>query len=53
MNEAYTLETAENEIHGIYQWFAKEAPGVTVREEGHLASLWNIADAFYETEKES
>jgi hypothetical protein len=45
-----TLEQAENEIAAIYRWFAQEAPGVTVREEGHLANLWAVADAHYEKE---
>lgn len=40
-----TLETAENEIASIYRWFAHEAPGVTVKEEGHLAQLWAFVDA--------
>ena len=38
----------ENELHeevaAIYRWFAKEAPGVKVREEGRLASLWALID---------
>lgn len=39
------LEEAENEISSIYRWFAQEAPGVAVREEGHLAQLWAFVDA--------
>lgn len=41
------LHSVETEISGIYKWFAKEAPGVTVQEEGHLAQLWALADAYY------
>lgn len=44
------LDEVENEIASIYRWFAHEAPGVTVREEGHLAQLWSIADAYYAEE---
>lgn len=39
------LEEAENEIASIYRWFAEEAPGVVVQEEGHLAQLWAFVDA--------
>lgn len=46
-----TLEETENEIAGIYRWFATEAPGVTVREEGHLAALWAVADDYYAKEE--
>lgn len=48
---AYTLEQPEKEIQSIYQWFAREAPGVAVREEGHLADLWSIADYYYALEE--
>ena len=48
-----SLEEVENELSAIYQWFAKEAPGVVVREEGHLADLWAIADAYYDLEGQS
>lgn len=47
-----TLEETESEISGIYRWFAAEAPGVVVREEGHLAQLWAVADAYYEKEEQ-
>lgn len=46
-----TLEEVEAEIYSIYRWFAKEAPGVTVREEGHLAALWSLADYYYALEE--
>lgn len=42
------LTTAENEIYQTYQWFAKEAPGVTAREEGRLAQLWAYVDRHLE-----
>lgn len=45
-----TLEQVEQEIYETYQWFAHEAPGVTVREEGHLGRLWAVADAYYAKE---
>lgn len=45
-----TLEEAENEIHGIYRWFAEEAPGVVVQEEGHLAQLWAVVDSHLDPE---
>lgn len=44
---AYTLEQAENEIRATYEFFAREAPGVPVQEQGHLANLWAIVDAKY------
>ena len=47
-----SLEETENEIAGIYCWFAREAPGVVVREEGHLAALWALADSYYEKEEQ-
>lgn len=34
------IEKTENEINAIYKWWANQAPGVTPREEGHLARLW-------------
>lgn len=45
-----SLTQVENEIHSIYRWFAQEAPGVTVQEEGHLAQLWALADDYYAKE---
>lgn len=48
---AYTLEQAENEIKSIYTWFSQQAPGVIVREEGHLADLWSICDYYYSLEE--
>ena len=42
MNEM--LNELHEEVAAIYRWFAKEAPGVQVREEGHLASLWALID---------
>lgn len=48
---AYTLEQAENEIAGIYRWFSQQSPGTRVREEGHLADLWSIADYYYALEE--
>lgn len=44
MGNAMTLEEVEDEISSIYHWFAQEAPGVVVREEGLLAELWAVAD---------
>lgn len=44
------IESVEREIAATYIWFAKEAPGVIVREEGHLADLWAVADAYYALE---
>lgn len=48
---AYTLEQAENEIAGIYKWFAANSPGTVVQEVGHLADLWSIADYYYALEE--
>lgn len=45
------LSEIENEIAGIYRWFAKEAPGVVVREEGTLERLWAVADTLYAQEE--
>ena len=42
MNEM--LNELHEEVAAIYRWFAKEAPGVHVREEGHLAQLWALID---------
>lgn len=38
------LAEVEEEIYHTYQWFAKEAPGVVVQEEGRLAQLWSAFD---------
>lgn len=46
-----SLNEVENEIAGIYRWFSQEAPGVSVREEGHLAQLWAVADRLIELEE--
>lgn len=48
-----SLEETENEIAGVYRWFAREAPGVRVQEEGHLAQLWAVADAYYDKEEQA
>lgn len=45
-----SINEVENEIAGIYHWYAKEAPGVTPIETGHLANLWALADRIYEEE---
>lgn len=45
-----SLEEAENELYGIYQWFAKESPGTVVQETGHVADLWAIVDRYLEPE---
>lgn len=42
-----TLEEVEQAIYEHYQFFAREAPGVWPREEGHLANLWAVADEMY------
>lgn len=39
-----TLDEVETEIYNYYQWFAKNAPGVTAVETGELGSLWAIFD---------
>lgn len=39
---ALTLEEIEQRISGIYRWFAREAPGVTPKEEGELGVLWSL-----------
>ncbi len=39
-----TNEELEQEIYSVYQWFASEAPGVVVKEEGQLRSLWSEFD---------
>jgi len=44
------LAQVEKEIYDTYQWFAREAPGVVVQEQGHLARLWSVADALYAEE---
>ena len=38
------LDVIEKQIYETYQWWAKQAPGVTPREEGRLADLWRVAD---------
>lgn len=46
-----SLEEAENELYGVYQWFAKNAPhGTVVQETGHVADLWAIIDRYLESE---
>lgn len=42
-----TIDEIEAEIQSIYHWFTTEAPGVTPQEEGHLATLWALADRHY------
>lgn len=51
MNNAYTLEEVEQEIHDTYRWFHENA-GVTVypREEGQLGALWALFDLLIEEE---
>lgn len=39
---ALSLEEAEQRIYAIYQFFAREAPGVTPQLQGELLNLWNI-----------
>lgn len=39
------LEEVEKEIKAVYEWFAREAPGVTVQEHGRLADLWREFDS--------
>lgn len=48
-----TLEQVEMEINHFYKWFAREAPGVTAREEGTLGDLWALADAMIWQEENS
>lgn len=43
-----TLEDAEQKIYDHYQWFAREAPGVPVQEQGILARWWAVVDAHNE-----
>lgn len=50
MTNAYTLAEVEQDIHDTYQWFHKEAPGVTPREEGNLGALWALHDLLIEEE---
>lgn len=45
-----TVEEAEQEVYGIYQWFHREAPGTRVVEQGRLAQLWAYLDLCYEEE---
>lgn len=47
-----TIEEVENDIYTHYQWFAKNAPGVVVREEGRLAQLWAAFDRLVRYEEE-
>lgn len=47
-----SLEEIETAIYDHYQWFAREAPGVVVQEEGHLAQLWAVADTYYAKEEQ-
>lgn len=37
-------EELDGEIAYIYRWFAKAAPGVTVKEHGVLKKLWREFD---------
>ncbi len=39
------LEEVEKEIKAVYEWFAREAPGVQVQEHGRLADLWREFDS--------
>ena len=48
-----SIEQIENDIAGIYRWWAQSAPGVTPLEAGHLADLWALADYEYEKEAEN
>ena len=43
--ERLTRAEAEQELYNIYQWYAREAPGVQVQEVGHVADLWAIVDS--------
>lgn len=43
---ALSLEEAEQEIYDTYQFFAREAPGVTPQEVGRLGELWRIVDDY-------
>lgn len=45
------IEDVEAEIYNHYQWFAKEAPGVVVQEEGRLAQLWAAFDRLVRLEE--
>lgn len=53
MGSAMSLEEVENEISNVYHWFAQEAPGVVVREEGILAELWAVADGLIAEEEDN
>lgn len=39
-----TLDEIEFRIYETYQYFAREAPGVTAQEEGDLGLLWSLFD---------
>ena len=39
-----TLNELHGEIKAIYEWYAKEAPGVTPQEVGRLGDLWQTVD---------
>lgn len=41
-------ERLESEISAVYYRFAKEAPGVTPREEGLLGLMWEEFDSRYQ-----
>lgn len=44
------VEAVENEIRGIYLWWAESAPGVTPLEHNRLGDLWRAFDAAVEAE---
>lgn len=46
----HKLTQLHEQIAHIYRWWANEAPGVTPREDGHLANLWAEVDKLSEDE---
>ena len=48
--EKHKLVYLHEQIAHIYRWWANEAPGVTPREDGHLANLWAEVDKLSEDE---
>lgn len=48
-----TLEQVEQSIYETYQWFAREAPGVTPVETGTLGDLWALFDALIWQEEDN
>ena len=46
----HKLAQLHEQIAHIYRWWANEAPGVTPREDGHLANLWAEVDKLSEDE---